>query len=242
MKKCLILIFLLVAFVLMLLLSLISCCRSCTTNLSTEQPYTRWETEDGSFVFYVDGNHQSFGTIISNGEEQNVWLYWERGGLLVISPVKRYDGKDFSFKWDGIGSRIDNDGEDWKYQYSGLWENDKIVVEREEATHFGIDQKLVFRRTGENLTPEEIEYPPIKLPEYYYLYEEYRDLLDWKSMTKDEIIEKYGPFDMYDDEKGCYYYVVESDEPGNPQYLIEVNLNLRGRLITAVLITSERLK
>ena len=67
-------------------------------------------------------------------------------------------------------------------------------------------------------------------------------LLDWKSMTKDEIIEKYGPFDMYDDEKGCYYYVVESDEPGNPQYLIEVNLNLRGRLITAVLITSERLK
>ena len=182
------------------------------------------------------------GTIISNGEEQNVWLYWERGGLLVISPVKRYDGKDFSFKWDGIGSRIDNDGEDWKYQYSGLWENDKIVVEREEATHFGIDQKLVFRRTGEHLTPEEIEYPPIKLPEYYYLYEEYRDLLDWKSMTKDEIIEKYGPFDMYDDEKGCYYYVVESDEPGNPQYLIEVNLNLRGRLITAVLITSERLK
>lgn len=239
MKKRLLLIFL--AFLLLvLLLSLISCYRSCTTDLSIDQPYTKWETEDGSFVFYVDGNHQSFGTIVNNGEEQNVWLYWERGGLLVISPIKRYDGKDFSFKWDGIESRIDDDGESWKYYYSVLWENDKIVIKRKEATKFGIGQKLVLRRTGENLTPEEIEYPTIMLPEYYYLYEEYKDLLDWKAMTKDEIIEKYGPFDMYDDEMDCYYYVVESDELGNPQYLIEVSLNLRGRLITAILITSER--
>ena len=39
-----------------------------------------------------------------------------------------------------------------------------------------------------------------------------------------------------------YYYIVESDEEGNPKYLIQINTNSRGDLITAYLITAEKLK
>lgn len=229
--------------VLFLLFSLCSCSRcSRIAERPNAQTYTKWESEDGTFVLYIDGNRQSFGTIFNNGEQFDVVLRWLDGVNLSISPVEVYDGENFVLYWDSVESPPDEaKNEIWSYRYNpSSNKNNKITLKPTETTKFGIEQNIVLLRVRENLSLEEIEYPPVKLPNYYYLYEKYKDLLDWKIKKQDEIVEKYGEFDMYDD--GYHYYIVESDKAGNPQYLIQMSMNSHGNLITAYLITAERLK
>jgi lipoprotein len=229
--------------VLFLLFSLCSCSRcSRIAERPNAQTYTKWESEDGTFVLYIDGDRQSFGTIFNNGEQFDIVVRWLDGVNLSISPVEVYDGENFVLYWDSVEPPPDEaKNEIWSYKYSpSPNKNNKIILKPTETTKFGTEQKIVLWRIEENLLPEEIEYPSIKLPNYYYLYENYKDLLDWKIKSQKEIVEKYGAFDIHNDE--YYYYIVESDEEGNPKYLIQINTNSRGDLITAYLITAEKLK
>ena len=222
MKKRLVFIFIVAALLLFSLSNFSRC--SCNAELPNAQTYTKWASEDGSMVFYIDGDHQSFGTILSNGEKINVVLYWLDGVSLEIKPITVYDGESFVFYWDSVPPPASSSEiEVWTYRYNpSKRKNNKIVIMCDETTRFAIEQKLVLWRVGENLSSEEIEYPPIQLPEYYYIYKKYEDLLDWKLKAKEDIIEKYGDFDICDDKNRYYYYIAETDDMGYPKYLIRI--------------------
>ena len=227
----------------LILVSLGSCSRcSRVLPVPTEQLYTKWESEDGKIVFYVDGEQRFFGTIDDGKEKIDVYagiaVY---GGEMDITPILTYDGEEFNRGWDRIIKPPTL--ERWLCKYnSSPGKNNKIVITVEKTTYFEVGQKIVLWRTGENLSPEEIEYPPIKLPEYYYLYEEYEDLLEHRLATEEEIVEKYGSFDYqkYDDRLPYKYgyYIGETDEYGNPKYLICVEVfQDDGRFLMAYLTT-----
>ena len=226
----------------LILVSLGSCSRcSRVLPLPTEQTYTKWESEDGRIVLYVDGESWFFGTIAYNGQNIDVYASISvYGGDMDIIPILTYDGIEFNRGWDQIiePRRL----EFWRYKYNPSPEkNNKIDIMVEETTYFEVGQKIVMWRTEENLTPKEIEYPSIKLPEYYYLYEEYEDLFNRKLATEEEIVEKYGPFDYqkYEDELPCKhgYYIAETDEYGNPKYVVDVEVFTDGDFLYAHLTT-----
>ncbi len=227
----------------LILVSLGSCSRcSRAPDLPCEQLYTKWESEDGKIVLYVDGDQRFFGTIDGGEEKIDVRVSIPiPGEHMWVHPILTYDGEEFNMGWDRI---IDIPlVEHWMYKYnSSPGKNNKIVITVEETTYFEVGQKIVLWRTGENLSSEEIEYPPIKLPEYYYLYEEYEDLLEHRLATEEEIVEKYGSFDYqkYDDRLPYKYgyYIGETDEYGNPKYLICVEVfQDDGRFLMAYLTT-----
>ena len=168
----------------LILVSLGSCSRcSRAPELPCEQCWTKWESEDGRIVLYVDQNQSFFGTITHNGEKIDILISIPiPGEHMWVKPILTYDGERFNMGWDQI---IDPpEIEHWRYKYNPSPEkNNKIVIMVEETTYFEVGQKIVMWRTEENLTPEEIEYPAIKLPEYYYLYEEYADLFNRKLAT-----------------------------------------------------------
>lgn len=226
----------------LILVSLGSCSRcSRAPELPCEQCWTKWESEDGRIVFYVDQNQSFFGTITHNGEKIDILISIPiPGEHMWVKPILTYDGERFNMGWDQI---IDPpEIEHWRYKYNPSPEkNNKIVIMVEETTYFEVGQKIVMWRTEENLTPEEIEYPAIKLPEYYYLYEEYEDLFNRKLATEEEIVEKYGPFDYqkYEDSvpQKYGYYIAETDEYGNPKYVVVVNVFTDGDFLQAYLTT-----
>lgn len=226
----------------LILVSLGSCSRcSRAPELPCEQCWTKWESEDGRIVLYVDQNQSFFGTITHNGEKIDILISIPiPGEHMWVKPILTYDGERFNMGWDQI---IDPpEIEHWRYKYNPSPEkNNKIVIMVEETTYFEVGQKIVMWRTEENLTPEEIEYPAIKLPEYYYLYEEYADLFNRKLATEKEIVEKYGPFDYqkYEDSvpQKYGYYIAETDEYGNPKYVVVVNVFTDGDFLQAYLTT-----
>lgn len=226
----------------LILVSLGSCSRcSRAPELPCEQCWTKWESEDGRIVLYVDQNQSFFGTITHNGEKIDILISIPiPGEHMWVKPILTYDGERFNMGWDQI---IDPpEIEHWRYKYNPSPEkNNKIVIMVEETTYFEVGQKIVMWRTEENLTPEEIEYPAIKLPEYYYLYEEYEDLFNRKLATEEEIVEKYGPFDYqkYEDSvpQKYGYYIAETDEYGNPKYVVVVNVFTDGDFLQAYLTT-----
>lgn len=227
----------------LILVSLGSCSRcSRAPDLPCEQLYTKWESEDGKIVLYVDEDPWFFGTIDAGEEKIDVCVSIPiPGEHMWVEPILTYDGEDIN---RGRNEIIDIPlVEHWMYKYnSSPGKNNKIVITVEETTYFEVGQKIVLWRTGENLSPEEIEYPPIKLPEYYYLYEEYEDLFNRRLATEEEIVEKYGPFDYqkYDDRLPYKYgyYIGETDEYGNPKYLICVEVfQDDGRFLMAHLTT-----
>ena len=226
----------------LILVSLGSCSRcSRAPELPCEQCWTKWESEDGRIVLYVDQNQSFFGTITHNGEKIDILISIPiPGEHMWVKPILTYDGERFNMGWDQI---IDPpEIEHWRYKYNPSPEkNNKIVIMVEETTYFEVGQKIVMWRTEENLTPEEIEYPAIKLPEYYYLYEEYEDLFNRKLATEKEIVEKYGPFDYqkYEDSvpQKYGYYIAETDEYGNPKYVVVVNVFTDGDFLQAYLTT-----
>lgn len=226
----------------LILVSLGSCSRcSRSLELPCEQCWTKWESEDGRIVLYVDYNQTFFGTITRNGEKIDILISIPLPGEdMWIEPILTYDGVGFNRGWDRILDPPEI--EHWRYKYNPSPEkNNKIVITVEETTYFEVGQKIVMWRTEENLTPEEIEYPAIKLPEYYYLYEEYEDLFNRKLATEEEIVEKYGPFDYqkYEDSvpQKYGYYIAETDEYGNPKYVVVVNVFTDGDFLQAYLTT-----
>ena len=73
------------------------------------------------------------------------------------------------------------------------------------------------------------------------MYEEYEDLFNRKLATEEEIVEKYGPFDYqkYEDSvpQKYGYYIAETDEYGNPKYVVVVNVFTDGDFLQAYLTT-----
>ena len=73
------------------------------------------------------------------------------------------------------------------------------------------------------------------------MYEEYEDLFNRKLATEEEIVEKYGPFDYqkYEDSvpQKHGYYIAETDEYGNPKYVVVVNVFTDGDFLQAYLTT-----
>ena len=80
----------------LILVSLGSCSRcSDIQPVPNDQTYTKWESEDGRIVFYVDGERRFFGTIAYNG--QNIAVYASipmYGGEMYIFPILIYDGSE----------------------------------------------------------------------------------------------------------------------------------------------------
>jgi hypothetical protein len=66
------------------------------------QPNTKWESEDGTITFYVDNNHQIFGTMNVGDELIDVYIAFgaERDTSMYIYPASAVDReKNVVYDW-----------------------------------------------------------------------------------------------------------------------------------------------
>lgn len=193
-----------------------------------QQTNVKWESQDGKIVLYVDHTNRIFGTLFDGENLTHIYADDNTPGHIYIYPITFHNGEIFYWTGDRIHSDISLIEGTYRYNWRGKADKIKITIEV-STTDFEVGKTLVLYRTAENLAPEEIPEPPIVLPDYYYVYEKYKDLFepDIFSLRKKSIIEKYGDFDfcLEDDYHEDCYYIIETDEEGNPKYLLLCTFN-----------------
>lgn len=199
---------------------------------------SKWESEDGKVVMYVDKEilersknvlgavECAFGTVKLNDESVPVYFRFTWKNLAIL-PIIFFDGKEFEPVWDGARKLSTIEG--WYTKYTQGSKQIKIISNEINIKYdFALPDEWTLHLVEKNLPKDKIAYPEICLPEYYNLYLEYEDLFA-KKMTYQEVVTKYGVCDEYLPHdydpnsntlprKGKYY--AQSKDFGEPIYYV----------------------
>jgi len=207
-----------------------------TMTIPTDQVNSKWQTDDGSFVFYVTSNNQIYGKINTGDNIEFVELSSFRE-IVYIHTIPYFDGYDSDMNWDKIqrnsasSQYVISIGD--KYSIKRSLFTPKIEFSAFEESNLNLKKNFTVTRVAENLDPEEIELPPVNLPEYYYLYEKYKDVFDLKIELFSEFESIYGKCELATYHEATidgrikyvidsYYYIADVDEENRPTYYIQL--------------------
>ena len=247
-KVCL---FLLVSVLFLQCLSLGLTLSSC---MPKKQINSKWQTDDGSFVFYVTADKRIYGKINTGSDVEFVEINNSKDVVYFIS-IPYFDGNDENMYWDLI-RRNSKSGQYVsvavdKYSIKRKLFTNKIEFSSSDESLLGLNKKFTVARVAENLAPEEIELPPINLPKYYYIYEQYQDVFDGEINSFSEFEDKYGKCKFVNYKEisingkiervagNVYYYVAGIDKDDQTIYYITFQRETDDSIFGVYLINSE---
>ena len=211
-----------------------------------KQINSKWQTDDGSFVFYVTEDNRIYGKI-STGNDVVFVKISNPKGVVYFMEIPYFDGNDPNMFWDSIqrsskSSQYVSVAVD-QYSIKRRPFSNKIEFSGSDESNFGLKKEFTVTRVAENLVPEEIEFPPINLPKYYYIYEQYQDVFDGKINSFSEFEDKYGKCKFVSHEeisgRNVYYYVAGVDKDDQTIYYITFRREPDDSMFDVSLITSE---
>jgi hypothetical protein len=145
--------------------------------------------------------------------------------------------------WDRIAQYETHDRSDKYWIRRFLFAPDKMEFHCFGESVWGLPETFTMTRVAKDLVPEKIELPPIKLPEYYYLYEKYKDVFDGDLKSFSDFESKYGKCALVRRSESIhdtYYYIAEVDSENCPTYYISI-YQTNGNILSAELIRADRL-